>query len=271
MLGSVTLADALVTCVCSYLSLVGSLLVLTSYFVARTKTMPRTATLILHLAASDFIWFSVSAIESTYWLSRDGVVPKGLCFVCNPTMVFMRLVSLLWTCVISFNVLMSVQRRKWLWQCDDESWGTYRRRYYVIILLLALPATLLGIVKQHRGGNYNLGCSPEYESLGLWYEVFFPELLPMLVGLLFNIFVYTQVRSRMLQSAYPQSVRKRRKRIMYHYIILCIVCWSPTVSAYLIELMGYHTAALEITARLCLYSSGFLNFLVFGMQVSHHA
>ena len=56
---------------------------------------------------------------------------------------------------------------------------------------------------------------------------------------------------------------------MYHYIIVCIICWVPTVLNYMIELIGYHSTVVEILARACLYSSGFLNFLVFGMQVRY--
>jgi len=72
----------------------------------------------------------------------------------------------------------------------------------------------------------------------------------------------------MNQKAFPQSVRKRRRRIMYHYVIVCIMCWTPTMVFYIAEIAGLHSAALEIVARGSLYLTGFFNFLVFGMQVS---
>lgn len=183
-------------------------------------------------------------------------------------MIFTRMASLAWTCVISFNVLMSVEKRKWLWQGGDESWKEYHKRYYIAIFLLAAPGTVLTLIKQHSNEDTsNLGCSPDYEALGVWYEVFFPEVLPIFLGFLVNVYVFLRVYGKISKSAYPQSVRKRRKRIMYHYIIVCIICWVPTVATYMIELIGFHSPEVEIIARACLYSSGFLNFLVFGMQV----
>lgn len=76
-----------------------------------------------------------------------------------------------------------------------------------------------------------------------------------------------QVRSHMSKREFPQSVRKRRKRIMYHYVIVCILCWAPTIFTYLLEICQVHSPVMEIVARASLYSSGFFNFLVFGMQV----
>lgn len=182
MMSQTTFALALVTFICSYLSVFGSILVLMAYYIARTKSMPRTANLIIHLAVSDFIWFALSAIESTFWITNDGIVPSNLCYISSPTIIFMRMASLLWTCVISFNVLMSVKKRKWLWQGQDKAWQLYRRRYYLGILILAIPGALINIIKQHVSNNSKLGCSPEYEPLGRWYEVLFPELLPICIG-----------------------------------------------------------------------------------------
>ncbi len=178
--------------------------------------------------------------------------------------------SLLWTCAISFNVLMSVKKRKWSWKSQEKSWEWYRHRYYFIIFVLSFPGALLSVIKQHSSShNSSLGCDPGYEKLGLWYEVFFVEVFPIVLGFSCNLYVYFQIRKKMSQSAFPQSVRKRRKRIMYHYIIVCILCWIPTIIFYFVELMGFHVPALEIVGRTSLYLSGFLNFLVFGMQVRH--
>ena len=260
-------ADAIVTFCFSYMSLIGSVLVLASYCVARRKSTSKTALLILHLAFSDFVWFLSSGLQATLWLTVE-YVPAGLCYVCSPVMIFTRMASLMWTCVISFNVLMSVDKRRWNWQGEQNTWQLYRRRYYLIIFLVASPAAIINVIKQHSvSGSSRLGCSPDYEPLGVWYEVLFPELLPIMLGFLFNVYVYLKVRGKMSKAAYPQSVRKRRKRIMYHYIIVCILCWVPTVASYFVELMGYESPELEIVARACLYASGFLNFLVFGMQV----
>eukprot|EP01037_Dinobryon_pediforme_P018748 gene18748-19052_t len=48
-----------------------------------------------------------------------------------------------------------------------------------------------------------------------------------------------------------------------------ILCWAPTIIDYMLEICGVHSPSLEIVARASLYSSGFLNFLVFGMQDPH--
>jgi hypothetical protein len=271
MLDQTSLVNSLVTICCSYLSLIGSILVLLSYFIARSKSTPKAAYLILHLAASDFFWFLASATQSTFWMVGDGSVPTDVCYICGPTVIFTRMASLLWTCAISFDVLMSVNKRKWSWKSQEKSWEWYKHRYYFIIFLFSFPGALLSMIKQHSSAaNSNLGCDPGYEKLGLWYEVFFSEVFPIVLGFSCNLYVYFQIRKKMSQSAFPQSVRKRRKRIMYHYIIVCILCWIPTIIFYFVELIGFHVPALEIVGRTSLYLSGFLNFLVFGMQVSQN-
>ena len=56
---------------------------------------------------------------------------------------------------------------------------------------------------------------------------------------------------------------------MYHYVIVCIVSWTPTIAHYTLQVCGIESPALEVTARGSLYLTGFLNFLVFGMQDPH--
>jgi len=239
--------------------------------VAQSSVTPRAAQLIRNLAISDFFWFLAAVIQSVYWVFTDLSVPAGLCYFFSPIVNFMRMASLIWTCAISFDVLMSVNKRKWLWVSDKENWTYYRRLYYCTVLIFALPGTILNIIKQHSGSaaDQDLGCNPGYEKIGEWYDVFFTELLPISIGFFANIYVYIQVREKMSQKAFPQSVRKRRRRIMYHYIIVCIICWTPTMVFYLSEIAGLHSSALEIIARSSLYLTGFLNFLVFGMQDPH--
>jgi len=163
---------------------------------------------------------------------------------------------------------MSVTKRKWLWSSEENGWSRFRCYYYGGIIALALPGALLNLIKQHTAhGKHNLGCNAGYESLGQWYEIFCTEIVPILIGFTFNVFVYFRVRNRMATKAYPQSVRKRRRRIMYHYIIVCILCWIPTIIFYVLSILGLETGFLEIFARLTLYLTGFFNFLVFGMQV----
>lgn len=271
MLHGATLTSTIITFVCSCLSLTGSILIILSYVVARTRSTPKSAYLILHLATSDFFWFLSSSVLSTLWLFNDGGVPTGLCYLASPTISFTRMASLIWTVVISFNVLMSVQKRKWFWKSQEQAWEAYRKIYFGIIFVLATPGTLLSIIKQHTGGqdSESLGCSPGYEPIGLWYEVFFTELLPITIGFICNLYVFFTVRRKMSKSAFPQSVRKRRKRVMYHYIIVCILCWIPTILQYVLEIAGFHSQMVEIVARTSLYASGSLNFLVFGMQDPH--
>lgn len=261
------------TLTCSLLSLVGSILVLLSYLVARTRAASKTAQLILHLAASDFFWFFAACLISACWIFNNGQVPMFICALCTPVITFTRLASLLWTCIISFNVWMSVEKRHWLIKQKSQqqntfgsAWTVQRWKYYLVIFIIASPATVLTIIKQYSS-DIAVGCSAGYEPLGVWYEVLFPEVLPIVLGFLFTVYVYLKVRGRISRSAYPQSVRKRRKRIMYHYIIVCILSWVPTVVSYFVEIAGHHSAVLEIISRACLYSSGLMNFLVFGLQV----
>jgi len=176
----------------------------------------------------------------------------------------------MWTCLISYNVLLTVSKRSKLRKSSENLSTKTRVRYYLAVFAVAFPGTALNIAKKSsRQVEANYGCHPGYESLGLWYEVLFTELLPISLGFLSNVFVFFQVRRKMARTAYPQSVRKRRKRIMYHYVIVCILCWAPTMLAYLLEICGVHSPGVEIAARLSLYLSGFLNLLVFGLQDPH--
>jgi len=165
---------------------------------------------------------------------------------------------------------MSVQKRKWLWRGEENGWKEYRTRYYIAVAVFSLPCCTYNIYKQHEvQGESSLGCNPGYEELGGGVVVFFTELLPIVVGFFTNVFVFFQVRARMAAKAFPLSVRKKRRKIMYHYVIVCIICWTPTMVFYIAELSGLHSEALEVFSRISLYLTGFLNFLVFGMQDPH--
>lgn len=260
---------------CSLLSLLGSILVLISYAIARTKTKPKAAQLIRNLAIADFLWFSCSLGESSFWIwGHDTIVPTWFCSLASPIVIFTRMSSLIWTCAVSCDVLLSVYFRKWLWRIEENDEGSQfnkcvpmRMRYYILVLIFSIPGALLNIIKQQNPEDQDLGCSYGYEQLGVWYEVFFTELLPIALGFMFNCCVFIMVRSRMSLKAFPQSVRKRRRQIMYHYIIVCIVCWAPTILFYITEISGIYVKYLELIARTTLYLTGFFNFIVYAMQV----
>lgn len=264
-----TFVNALVTFICSYLSLIGSMLIIISYAIARTKSTPKSAFLILHLATSDFFWFLAASVMATVWLANDGAVPDGLCYIVAPVISFTRMSSLVWTVVISFNMLMSVKKRKWFWKTQEVAWERYRRNYFAIAFILAFPGTIMTIISQQEPDGGSNGCSPGYEPIGVWYFVVFTELLPIILGFLCNLYVFLRLRRKFSKTAFPLSVRKRRKRIMYQYIIICMICWIPTIALYLLEISGLHSYHMEIISRTSLYISGFLNFLVFGMQDPH--
>lgn len=204
------------------------------------------------------------------WLTNDGVVPDGLCYIAAPTIVFTRMASLIWTCVVSFNVLMSVQKRKWFWKNQETDWENYRKLYFCVIALWACPSTLLTMVSQYTAkASDPLGCAPLSESLGAWYIILFTEMIPILLAFCFNIYVFFTVRQKMAKSAFPQSVRNKRKRVMYHYVIVCILCWIPMIVLEVFQISRVEPFILDVVARIALYISGFLNFLVFGMQDPH--
>lgn len=139
-----------------------------------------------------------------------------------------------------------------------------------MVIIFASPNFIITIVLQHgSANNADLGCNAGYEEIGDALAVFFTDILPIAIGFMVNVYVFIVVRSTMSQKAYPQSVRKRRRKIMYHYVIVCIVSWTPTIAHYILEVCGIKSAALEVTARGSLYLTGFLNFLVFGMQDPH--
>ena len=53
---------------------------------------------------------------------------------------------------------------------------------------------------------------------------------------------------------------------MYYYVVVCILCWLPTLAFYITALSGYQSMALDMVARCSLYLTGFFNFLVYCMQ-----
>ena len=243
------------------------MLVVLAYVIARLTANSKTAGLIRNLSITDFFWFLSSLIQSSYWIGgRD--VPDNLCYVCSPVVNFCRMASLIWTCAISFDVLMSVKKRTWQRKGEEKRWQEYRIMYYCVVAVVSLPGAIYNIYKQHNG-DASLGCGPGYEELGAGVVVFFTELLPIILGFFTNVYVFFLVRQRMALKAFPLSVRKKRRRVMYHYIIASIVCWTPTMIFYIAELCGLHSPLLEVISRVSLYSTGFFNFLLIALQDPH--
>lgn len=290
--------DTYLQFICSLISLLGSLGILASCtlaYIARsngnrerekewraTRINSSSYNLIRNLAAADLIWFSASFIMACYWIfADDGYVPTDLCTALSLMIIYARIASLMWTCVISFDVYKQIntrrKRRATRIPISSENRSTshgkdktfiqtvksflFDIRYHIFVNIVALPDTLL--VSAHRDES---GCDPGYESLGEWIVIIFVLAFPIVFGLCCQLFVYIKVRDSMSNSAYPQSVRKRRQRIMYDYILVSTVCWAPTVILYIAEACGLRYPGLDIGARACLYTSGFLNFLAFGMH-----
>jgi hypothetical protein len=261
--------QAFVTGLCTTLSFLGSILVIVAYYIAKSKTNPKAARLIRNLAVADCIWFASVFIQAIFWIftgppGETGVVPTGLCYVLSPTVTISRVSSLMWTCVVAFDVLESVTKRSWFSSNKAESaWEDWR--YFVFVYAFSLPGGIASIAI-HLTKQTDFGCGAGYEPLGTWYEVLFYELAPILIGFLCNLFVFWKVRIRMGKRAFPLSVRKRRRRIMFNYIRVCIICWIPMMMFYFLEIVGVRSALLQVMARGLLYLTGFFNFLVFGMQ-----
>jgi hypothetical protein len=264
--------DTFGTAICSTFSLIGSLVVIFSFLLVRSSTTkPRAARIIFNLACADCVWFTSSLIQSIFWTfagdyGDPGKVPVALCFILSPLVTVSRISSLMWTCVIAHEAVQSVNQRKWNSEMEKSPCPDFK--YFLFVYSISLPGGILAIVKQHSV-NHGFGCEPDYEKLGEWYEIMFTELIPIVCGFLWNIFAFFQVRTKMSSRAFPRSVRKRRKRVMYHYLIVCIICWIPTIIFYTLEILRFHSAFLEVVSRVCLYTTGFFNCLVFGMQDPH--
>ena len=262
--------DTFGTALCSALSLLGSMMVMISFWnVKSISSKPRAARLILNLAIADCVWFTASLIQASFWVfagsyGEPGHVPEGVCIVCSPLVTLSRISSLLWTCVIAFEAVQVVNKRKWLFEVEGSRFYDYA--YLVFVYALALPGAIVSVIKQHTG-NSNLGCDPDFEKIGNWYEILFVELIPIAIGFTINLYAFFQLRKTLSSRAFPRSVRKRRKRVMYHYIKICMLCWGPTIVFYILEICQVHVALLEVVSRILLYTTGFFNFLVFGMQV----
>lgn len=238
-----------------------------SYYNARSVTKPRAAILILNLAIADFCWFLAAVLQASFWVlagppGEPGKVPIAICYVASPAIALFRLASLFWTCIIAYDVHQSVKSRKMVFEADNSIYI-----YAAIAYGIALPSALVTLIKQSTEDQKDLGCSAQYENIGNVYEVLFMELIPIIIGFCANIYVFTSVCGKLSSRTFPHSVRKRRRKVMYHYTIVCIVCWAPTIVFYLSELSNNHYDGLEVFSRGCLYITGFLNFLMFGMQV----
>lgn len=181
------------TLACSVLSLLGSIFVACSYLIARTKSKPRTAQLIVNLSATDFFWFLATAIASAFWINETAI-PEILCMVIAPTIVFTRSASLVWTCAISFDVYMSVNKRKWLWRDEESRWIVYRRFYIGAVLLASAPVMLYTMYEQQAHPNF--GCVPASEFVNA-YIILFCEIIPLACGYIWNVVVFFLVRKRM--------------------------------------------------------------------------
>jgi hypothetical protein len=264
--------DTFGTAICSTFSLIGSLVVIFSFLMVKSATKkPRAARIIFNLACADCVWFTSSLIQSIFWTFAGGYgdpgkVPVALCFILSPLVTVSRMSSLMWTCVIAHEAVQAVYQRKWNSEMENTPYPDLK--YFLFVYTVSLPGGILAIVKQHSV-NHGFGCEPDYEKLGEWYEIMFTELIPIVCGFLWNIFAFFQVRSKLSSRAFPRSVRKRRKRVMYHYLIVCIICWIPTIVFYSLEILKFHSAFLEVVSRVCLYTTGFFNCLVFGMQDPH--
>ena len=323
--------DAWLTWILSLISLSGSILILVSWFIAYNKVgatskdsgapsspRPRDAEanvrgptrsrsftrksiknkasgsiLIRNLALYDFVWFFSAFLCGNYWLfSETGHVPDILCGIVSPLIVYCRLCSLLWSCVITYDVYRKVckrglqglstpstgsaQRGKSLFPSDDSEekqpsqmdliWHSvkimlWRYKYGICVNVIAVPT--VGLL---TSGNVYGYCEPGFESVGAWETTLTLLILPIALGIAIQLFVYFKVREKMNLKAYPQSVRKRRRRIMYHYILVSALCWLPTLILYVSESAGARVIELDVLSRATLFSSGFFNFLVYGMH-----
>jgi len=303
MVASATI-DAYLTFTLSFVSLIGSCLILFSYLIASkaraasnlpgspTAMSPRKtrskstvlpwknsgsgSNLIRNLALADMAWFSSSFIMGCFWifgstrLEKLGTVPESLCGLLKCVIIYARMASLMWTCVISWDVYKRVTKRNVFEVKEhDENPSLGAKcatclkdyRYHIFVNIIALPNALVVAADENVSG-----CEAGYESLGSWMENVFIMALPIIIGIFCQFYVYFQVRDKMGRRAFPQSVRKRRRRIMYHFIIVSCVCWMPTIALYICESIGIHEVSIDIAARATLYCSGFLNFLVYGMH-----
>ena len=259
--------DAFVTGFCASLSLVGSILVIFAYYIAKSKTNPKAAIIIRNLAITDFFWFLAAFVASLFWIftgppGQVGEVPREVCYIISPIISISRISSLMWTCVVAFEVLQSVTKRSWF---SGESTNV-DYRYFLFVYVFALPGGIASIIV-HSTGNKDFGCNADYEKLGVWWVILLSDLIPILIGFGCNVYVFWRVRMRMAKRAFPLSVRKRRRRAMFNYLRICIICWVPMIVFYFFAVIGVDLPVLEVISRGLLYLTGFFNFLVYGMQV----
>lgn len=260
------LLEAIITGVLSSLSLIGSILVLISYYIAATKSNPKIASkLIRNLAISDCIWFLATCMIAGVWVFGEadgmaGSVPDDLCFVASPMVGYGRMSSLFWTCCISFDLLQSIIKRSKATKRsslsipnrtkikkkdkykekdlenevnNDTKYSKYYRCSYPFVIGLSIPGPILTILIQHTTSSGNLGCNAGYEEMGEWFVVTAVEVLPIFIGSCINMYIFIRIRAIMMSPSYPHSVKRRLRDVMYYYLVVCIICWSPTLVFYI--------------------------------------
>ena len=140
------------------------------------------------------------------------------------------------------------------------------RTYLVMIGGLALLAAIAVAIKPSSSYCRVDKYTPPTEATGVVIEFVLP-----LVAFIFNAAVILIVR-RSLGNEMPFSVRTRRWRQMHNYVLVWCFCWGPfLVNAIFCAITDDHKYErtrgwLFFVRNLSLYSTGWLDLLVYGLQ-----
>jgi hypothetical protein len=236
-------------------SCIASLCMIVTYICQISKA-PR---LLFWLFLANFGWFTALTVLYS-WLFHGSISAKWDCTILTSVVLFFMTFSVLWPSVICFDLLQNTRDPRWRWDSPQR----VEQRYLGIICAISFFAAM--IILLNPGKEY---CKvDEYTPPSKTAGVILEFVIPM-GAFIFNAVVIMIVR-RSLGKEMPFSVRTRRRRQMHNYVLVWCFCWGP----YLINAI-YSFANMEakkinhwllIIRNLSLYSTGWLDLIVFGLQ-----
>lgn len=195
-------------------------------------------------------------------VKNGSAIRQTNCTALSGAIGFFMTFSVLWPSVVCFDLLQNTRDPRWRWDSPQK----IERTYLAVIGGLAFLAVIAVVV--HAKSDYCLvdQYTPPTEFTGVILEFVLP-----LVAFVFNAAVIIVVR-RSLGNEMPFSVRTRRRRQMHNYVLVWCFCWGPflvnAIFCAICQHGRYEDARrlLFFIRNLSLYSTGWLDLLVYGLQ-----
>lgn len=238
--------------ICSSLSIVGSIFIITVAILLRFKTQ----------LLKVLTWISVSDLILClpYWL-----LPQifATCIITSFLEEFAIISSFVWTASVAFVYRRTIKRR-------DEMIG--EKNYKKIIIFALITSILLGgasIADKFFTDAMNLGqCnSPtqlEEPDLRFWIHMGIPFYITFLY--ITACYIYAMVKIRRLFKS--KGIRSRKPFGLLVYPICIIICWGPLIFSYTLEQFGVISLSHNqlIWMKVFVRLQGILNAIFYGVS-----